>query len=269
MGNDNDISSRRNALRKIVRGVGFIGLGGLMWGTYLEETKASELVLRPPGALDEKDFTRACIKCGTCVEACPYDTLKLATPGEGQAPGTPYMVPREIPCYMCPDIPCVPVCPSGALEPKNVTVKDPETGTSRLDVNKTRIGLAVLDKESCLAFWGIQCDACYRACPLIGEAITLEMKRNERTGKHAYLEPVVHADVCTGCGMCEHACITEKPAIFILPLELAMGKVGDHYIKGWDKKDEKRLKEIDIKDDQNDESSIEEYLNDLENLIDE
>jgi len=269
MSNGKNISSRRSAIRKIAHSAGFVGLGGLMWGTFLEESKAERIVLRPPGALDEKEFIKACIKCGTCVESCPYDTLKLATPGTGKFNGTPYFMPRDIPCYMCPDIPCVPVCPSGALEEMSVSSINPADGSSKLDINKTRIGVAVVDKDSCLAYWGIQCDACYRACPLIGEAISIEMKRNERTGKHAFMEPVVHADICTGCGMCEHACITEKPAIFILPLELAQGKVGDHYIKGWDKSDEKRLEKIDKEKKDQDDSSIEHYLNDLDDLIDE
>ena len=50
------------------------------------------------------------------------------------------------------------------------------------------MGIAVVDNQSCIAFWGIQCDACYRACPLMDEAITLEYGRNERTGKHAFLK---------------------------------------------------------------------------------
>jgi ferredoxin-type protein NapG len=105
------------------------------------------------------------------------------------------------------------------------------------------MGLAVVDSESCIAFWGIQCDACYRACPILGKAITIEYQKNERSGKHAFMKPIVHADACTGCGLCERACVTEKPAIFVLPRETAMGKAGDYYIKGWDKEDEKRLKD--------------------------
>jgi ferredoxin-type protein NapG len=35
--------------------------------------------------------------------------------------------------------------------------------------------------------------------------------------------------------------VTEIAAIHILPREVAMGKAGDYYIKGWDKNDEKRL----------------------------
>ena len=35
------------------------------------------------------------------------------------------------------------------------------------------MGLAVLsDQENCLAFQGLRCEVCYRACPLMGEAIT-------------------------------------------------------------------------------------------------
>ena len=55
------------------------------------------------------------------------------------------------------------------------------------------------------------------------------------------MKPIVHSDACTGCGLCERACVTEKPAIFVLPRETAMGRAGDYYIKGWDKDDEKRL----------------------------
>jgi ferredoxin-type protein NapG len=47
--------------------------------------------------------------------------------------------------------------------------------------------------------------------------------------------------MCTGCGLCERACVTEKAAIHVLPLEIAKGAIGGHYIKGWDASDEKRL----------------------------
>ena len=174
---------------------------------------------------------------------CPYDTLLLAKPGDHKPIGTPYFIPREIPCYMCPDIPCVPVCPTGALDEKSVT--DEKTG--ELDINIADMGLAVIDDESCIAFWGIQCDACYRACPIFGDAITIEYEKNERTGKHAFMKPIVHSDHCTGCGLCERACVTEKPAIFVLPRENALGKAGDYYIKGWDKEDEQRLKNAEAK----------------------
>ncbi len=228
-------SDRRKFILDMARGVGIAALGGFVWSAFIDEAKASQLLLRPPGALKENDFLRTCIKCGLCVEACPYDTLMLARPGDHRPLGTPFFLPRDVPCYMCPDIPCVPVCPSGALDKKSVSTE------GHLNIKSAQMGLAVVDQESCIAFWGIQCDACYRACPILGEAITIEYSKNERTGKHAFMVPIVHSGACTGCGLCEHACVTQKASIHILPREVAMGKAGNHYIKGWDKKDEKRL----------------------------
>ena len=238
------ITERRRFLTIMAQSVGLSALGGIIWTGYVEEAKASPLLLRPPAALPEHDFLRTCIKCGQCAEACPYDTLIMAKPGDGLPMGTPYFIPRDIPCYMCTDIPCVPPCPTGALDQAAVT--SVIEGKEELDINKARMGLAVVDHESCIAFWGIQCDACYRACPILGEAITIEFLRNERTGKHAKLVPVVHADYCTGCGLCEHACVTEKAAIFVLPRDVAMGKPGDYYVKGWSKEDQERIKQRDL-----------------------
>lgn len=232
-------ASRRKFILNGAQALAIASIGGLVWSSYIQEAKAAPLVLRPPGALSEKDFLKHCIKCGLCVEACPFDTLRLARAGDNMPLGTPYFIPREIPCEMCWDIPCVPVCPTGALERDLVFNKT----LQKLDISMAKMGVAVVDQKNCVAYWGIQCDACYRACPLIGEAIYLEYKRNERTGKHSYLLPVVDSDVCTGCGKCEKACITEKAAIFVLPLTVALGKVGTNYIKGWDKVDESRLQE--------------------------
>ena len=231
------LSDRRKFILNMARGAGLATISGFVWSAFIGEATASSLILRPPGAINENDFLKTCIKCGLCVEACPYDTLLLAKPGDNKPLGTPYFVARDIPCYMCPDIPCVPVCPTGALDESSVTTD------GVLDINVADMGLAVIDDNSCIAFWGIQCDACYRACPLLGEAITIEYSKNERTGKHAFMKPVVVPDICTGCGMCEQACVTEKPAIFVLPREVAEGKAGDYYIKGWDKEDEKRLED--------------------------
>jgi ferredoxin-type protein NapG len=235
-GKKQPISDRRRFFLTVARATGLAILGGLTWSAFVDEIKATSLILRPPGALKEDDFLATCIKCGMCVEACPFDTLKLAKPGDNKPLGTPYFIPRDIPCYMCTDIPCVPVCPTNALDIKSV-----QNDKKELDINKADMGVAVIDDNSCIAFWGIQCDACYRACPLLGKAITVEYTKNERTGKHAFLKPVVHADVCTGCGLCEQACVTSKAAIFVLPREVALGKAGDYYIKGWDVSDEKRL----------------------------
>ena len=256
---------RRRFLLSGARAIGLAILGGLTWSAYLSEVKASSLILRPPAALDEDDFLSTCIKCGLCVEACPFDTLKLAKPGDNLPLGTPYFVPRNIPCYMCVDIPCVPICPTDALDEKKVKNKD-----GAFEIRQMQMGVAVVDIKSCIAFWGIQCDACYRACPLLGEAIEIVYEKNERTGKHAFLKPVVNTDICTGCGLCEKACVTEKPAIFVLPREVALGKAGDHYIKGWDETDEQRVKNANIektKTNINKDSAIDSLNSDMKDLL--
>ena len=202
-------------------GVGLLGLG---LGLYAKQSKALPAqALRPPGALPEADFPGACIRCGMCVRDCPYHILELAKPESTVATGTPYFTARQLPCEMCEDIPCVKACPTRALD----------HGLS--DINDARMGLAVLiDHESCLNFLGLRCDVCYRVCPAIDKAITLDLQPNPRTGRHAMFLPTVHSDACTGCGKCEKSCVLEEAAIKVLPPKLAKGALGKHYRLGWE-----------------------------------
>lgn len=235
--------ARRQALIRFGQNAGFALFGALVWGGYVSAAKAgSANILRPPGASkNDSEFVASCIKCGLCVEACPYYTLKLATPSENTALGTPFFEPRKVPCYMCRDIPCARACPTNALDLKRLTKAGSKESA---DINHASMGVAIVDSKHCVAYAGIQCDACYRACPLMDKAIKLEYKRNERTGKHGFLLPVVDSDYCTGCGMCEKACVTELPTIIVLPRAVALGKMGTNYIKGWDSLDENRLFEL-------------------------
>jgi len=202
-------------------------LGLALAGASRQGARAGAVALRPPGALSESDFLSACLRCGLCVRDCPYHTLSLAEPGSGVPVGTPKYNARAIACEMCEDLPCIKACPSGALDPK-VT-----------DATKIRMGIAVLiDHESCLNWQGLRCDVCYRVCPLIDKAITLDERHNQRTGKHAMFLPTVHPDICTGCGKCEHSCVLEKAAIKVVPAELARGAIGAHYKLGWVEKEE-------------------------------
>ncbi|MBI9034275.1 MAG: ferredoxin-type protein NapG [Bacteroidales bacterium] len=265
----NKSTNRRDALTKIAQGLGILSIGGIALGGAVKQNMRSELTLRPPGALDEKMFLKACLKCGNCVTSCPYDTLVLAKPGDGKPLGTPYFEARKIPCYMCPDMPCIEACPSGALDFDLVTPKATETETPKPDINHAKMGVAIIDQKSCVAFWGIQCDACYRVCPLIDQAICLEYSRNERTGKHAFLRPQINTDVCTGCGKCEHACITERASIMILPRDKALGKAGDFYVKGWQELEDERIKNTETQEHKEPNSKVEDYLDNWEDLIDE
>lgn len=224
--------SRRKALRDVAKyASGAAAAGAVICGFSLQSRNLPAATLRPPGALPERDFLASCVRCGLCVRDCPqfaeYDgkTLKLAELGDGPAIGTPYFVARDVPCEMCENIPCVAACPTGSLAKELV------------DIERARMGIATItNRETCLNLLGMRCDVCYRVCPLIDKAITLEMTHNTRTTKHAIFEPVVHSDYCTGCGKCEKACVLPEAAIKVLPLALANSRLGAHYRLGWEEK---------------------------------
>ncbi|MDR1708751.1 MAG: ferredoxin-type protein NapG [Candidatus Accumulibacter sp.] len=220
-------SARRRFLAGMAGAAGSGGVMAVCAGLYARQSRAlPPLSLRPPGALPEEEFLAACTRCGICVRDCPYGALRLAAPGDPAPTGTPYFVARKTPCEMCDDIPCIPNCPSGALDP-NLT-----------DIARARMGLAALiDHDACLNFLGLRCDVCYRVCPAIGQAITLEKQHNARSDRHAMLLPTVNAEHCTGCGKCEKACVLEEAAIRVLPVALARGKLGGHYRKSWEERE--------------------------------
>lgn len=204
---------------------GLIAAGAALVGRPAQALPAQ--ALRPPGALPEAQFLGACIRCGLCVRDCPPQNLKLSQWGDGLARdvaiGTPYFEARAVPCEMCEGLPCVKACPTGALDHRLT------------DIAQARMGLAVLiDQENCLNFLGLRCDVCYRVCPLIDKAISLQMISNARSDRHAMFLPTVHEDACTGCGKCEKACVLEKAAIKVLPVTVARGELGHHYRKGWE-----------------------------------
>ncbi|WP_204114932.1 ferredoxin-type protein NapG [Shimia biformata] len=222
---------RRRFLQDSARAVAGCAVAGTFLAKLATDARALPAqAIRPPGALPEKDFLAACIRCGLCVRDCPYDTLKLAELGvDGAATGTPFFTARDVPCEMCEDIPCVVACPTGALD-HDLT-----------DIDDARMGVAVLiDQENCLNALGLRCDVCYRVCPVIDEAITLELSHNERSGSHAIFMPTVHADKCTGCGKCEKSCVLpHESAIKVLPHRIARADSAEHYRLGWEEKDAK------------------------------
>ncbi len=198
---------------------------GLGLGLYAKQSKAlPALALRPPGALPEDDFLGACIRCGLCVRDCPYNTLELAKPehpvatGNALFHGTQHSV-RNVRGHSL-----------------RQGLSDQALDHQLTDINKAKMGIAVLiDHETCLNFLGLRCDVCYRVCPVIDKAITLDMQPNQRTGRHAMFLPTVHSEHCTGCGKCEKSCVLEESAIRVLPPKLAEGSLGQHYRVGWER----------------------------------
>lgn len=200
---------RRTFLRQCVGLAGSAGVVGLLLAAVSRQAQAlASWAIRPPGALDEDAFSAACVRCGLCVRACPFDILHLATPEQPVTVGTPYFVARQGACEMCEDIPCVAACPTGALD------------HDLRDIAQARMGVAVLTgRDTCYAVaQQTGCRACYLACPVKGEAITMERRQADGRG---YFEPTVHTQACTGCGMCEQACVTEQASIKVLPLAQA------------------------------------------------
>lgn len=204
--------TRRAALADVARTAGAACLAGLSLTALVQmASRADARALRPPGALPEDDFLSACVHCGLCVQACPYDTLSLAEWGREAAVGTPFFTPRQVPCYMCKDIPCARACPTGALDRST-------------EIREAEMGLAVLvGHEDCLNYKGMNCSICVRACPIRGSAITLEP--GEVNGRKIMI-PTVHSDHCTGCGTCEKHCVTGHASIRVLPRDLGMGGKG-------------------------------------------
>ena len=211
-------SGRRRFLALSLRTVAGVAIGSTLFGLYLDGGKAVAAPLRPPGSLPEEEFLGSCLRCGLCAKDCPYDAIRMATPGSGVAIGTPYIEARKIPCYMCEDIPCLQACPTGAMD------------KGMKQIEQARMGLAVLhDQESCLAYLGQRCEVCYRACPLLESAMTIEYRPLGPQG--ALFLPTVHAEACTGCGFCEHVCILDEPAIKVYDITIVKGERGPHYRK--------------------------------------
>ncbi|ABE48824.1 ferredoxin-type protein NapG [Methylobacillus flagellatus] len=204
---------RRLMFKQLTRRVGVAVVGSIFGSALLRSRPApAATVLRPPGALAEKDFQSACVRCGLCVEDCPFDILKLASWADPAPMGTPFFTARDEPCRMCQDIPCVRACPTGALNPLLT------------DIRKADMGVAVLvDHETCLNYKGLNCSICVRVCPIRGEAISLKPIQNER----GLLQiPTVDSTKCTGCGTCEKHCVLSEAAIRVLPRELGLGVSG-------------------------------------------
>lgn len=145
---------------------------------------------RPPGALREPDFLDTCSRCKKCVEACPEMVITPAQAHMGAPVDTPLLFPNRGPCTLCGE--CMDVCPTGALK--------------KTPVGQIRIGIAVVESETCIGYKGETCTSCYRACPLEPNAISF-----------LDTQPRVDSRVCTGCGLCVPACPTDPVSIVVLP----------------------------------------------------
>lgn len=150
---------------------------------------ANIALLRPPGAIAEDAFMAACTKCGDCATACPHNAIVAASQRLREAAGSPIIDAFKSPCLMCPDTPCISACPTDALQ----------------EVVGFAMGSAMLQTYNCLAYNRSFCSTCEERCPVPGAITLVDAK------------PIIHADLCTGCGVCHHVCPAPMNAIMILP----------------------------------------------------
>ena len=226
--------SKRKAITSIIMGVFSVPL--LRSEAGLDVNYSSKLI-RPPGALEEKDFLSKCVKCSACMKVCPNNALHPTFSEAGfEGLWTPTLIPRigycEPSCTLCST-----VCPTGAINEINQYekgwVSQNETENSRK--NPIKIGLAFIDKGRCLP-WAMNtpCIVCEEWCPTSPKSIYLEeIDSFKRNGEPVHLKrPIVDPALCVGCGACEFACpLEERPAIYITNIGETRSKTNQILLK--------------------------------------
>jgi polyferredoxin len=181
-------------------------------------------LVRPPGAVEEREFLERCIRCGECMKVCPNNALHPAMFEAGlEGIWTPILIARigycEHSCVLCGQ-----VCPTGAIQ--KITEKQ-KLGVGEPPI---KIGTAFYDQGRCLP-WAMQipCIVCEEFCPTSPKAIWVEdvtaTVRDSKAGaagappamKEVRLQrPRVDPVLCIGCGACEKVCpVQDQPAVYI------------------------------------------------------
>jgi len=207
-------TNRRRFLRTTLLTGGVLGaaLSGFLPLIYSQKKR-----LRPPGALDERDFLGSCIKCGQCVQVCPVQAIKLADLVDGMGVGTPYIDPRNQACdFSCDAVQCILACPTGsltyhkpdflpvragaALNAKPILLAKEKDAEPTLNMHE-RIGVARLSRpEACLSIQGKGFKGQARGADFKGELRYMDVDRWKpiKVREHPY-------DVAE-CDLCVRAC---------------------------------------------------------------
>ena len=184
-------------------------------GKFLPKSSGDKFYLRPPGAVD--DFDDLCVKCGQCVQVCPYHSISLLDIKDGYSNGSAYIDAKKRGCYLCDLFPCVLACPSGALDHATKVVGDVKMGVAVLSDTATCLSVkrenlsetsvkymlerkAYNDREEAVKDKvkdkiGQICDLCVSICPVGDSAISMS-ETNLPLIKNG----------CVGCGVCAEVC---------------------------------------------------------------
>jgi len=172
------------------------------FGANLRDLNAFRPV-RPPGAVPEREFLRMCIRCGECLKVCPYNVLQPMGFDQGlEGLWTPLVAADHAGCAPSCNT-CGQVCPTGAIRPLPLEEK-----------KVARMGLAIVNERTCLPFANRQaCRACVDECKEAGyDAIEFVRVHTQVDDAGDPIEgssqdaPVVLADKCVGCGLCQMSC---------------------------------------------------------------
>ncbi|MFA5292029.1 MAG: 4Fe-4S binding protein [Phycisphaerae bacterium] len=175
-------------------------------------------LIRPPGAIPEKDFLKRCLKCGQCMRLCPSNVIQPAGLEAGlENLWTPVMNNRigtsgcQLNCVACGYI-----CPTAAIKPLTLAEKLGKGDFS--DKGPVKIGTAFVDRSKCLPWaYGIPCLVCQENCPVSPKAIYTQ-PGDDKQNETAILRPYVDPQRCIGCGICQHECpVGSKGAIIVTP----------------------------------------------------
>ena len=186
--------------RQVLVGLAAAAASGAILRSGVRSKQPHPELIRPPGAGDEGDFLSRCLRCTQCMKVCPTSGLQPASLEAGlEGMWTPQLVSRLGYCdFGCNA--CGQVCPSGAIPLLDLASK-----------RQTRIGVAVVDRNRCLPWAdGVACIVCEEMCPVPEKAIELQI--GEGDSDHELQKPIVIADLCIGCGICEYQCPVEGEA---------------------------------------------------------
>ncbi len=234
---------RRQVLRGGLAVAALAVLAPLAWLPVVRRVRER---LRPPGALEEKSFLGACIKCGQCVQVCPVEAIVLADAPDGFGIGVPYIDARQQACdFSCDALSCILACPTGALSHEVHTKEEVSAGVARLvrpdtclarkgegfrglargDRFRGRLRYEEIDRWNPLpvrdrTYDREVCDLCVIECPIGDEAIRMVPFEDE-TGR-VRATPNVRSG-CVGCGVCEMICPVE-PAVIVVDARAEHGE---------------------------------------------